>query len=200
MKEAFDFEWNTDRVASLKVSYTHPQPEGLVAVREYKLTEVDGVRCLLLRWAKEADFAVDGFTFELEELDASGACIRRAAVTYGEADIPAVAKGETFIPLQGIPVSEPCTDIRVYLTALTSGRYRYSIQGNRVTVDYDAPEPWVYDGRGGREDGLSDRVSLRVVSSRRRKVKLIWPAAVLFVVLLLLVLLLPFVSDLIGPY
>ncbi len=199
MREPFDFVWNTVRAASARISYVHPQPEGLMAVREYKFTEVDGVRCLLLRWAKEADFAVDGFAFELEELDAAGACIRCTTVTYGKMDIPAVAKGETFIPGQGIPVSEPCADIRVRLTALTSGSYHYTVRGNRVTVGYDMPEPWVYDGRGGREDGLSDGISLRVVSSRRRKVKYLWPAAVLFVVLLLLVTLFPFISDLIRP-
>lgn len=195
MKERMKNHWNTDGLTSATVPYTRFQPEGLVAVREYRFAVVSGVRCLLLRWAKEADFTVDGFSFALEELDASGACIRRTEIVYGASDVPDVAQGETFVPSQGIPVSDPCADVRVCLTALTSGSYRYRVQGERVLVEYDTPEPWVYDGAGGRSDGLSDNVTLRVLSGRHRRARLLWPAGLLFVVAVLIALFYPLISE-----
>lgn len=200
MKERMKNHWNTDGLTSAAVPYTQFQPAGLVAVREYRFVAVGGTRCLLLRWAKEADFAVDGFSFALEELDASGACIRCTEIVYGASDVPAVTQGETFVPAQGIPVSEPCVEVRVRLIALTSGSYRYRVQGERVSVEYDTPEPWIYDETGGRSDGLSDHVNLRVLSGRHRRARLLWPAGLLFVVAVLTALLYPLISEIFASW
>lgn len=193
MMKPSEFDRNTDRLAAVRIPYTRPCPEGLMAVRDFLFTEAEGGRCLLLRWVKEADFEVDSFTFELEQLDAAGGCLGVIAVTYQGMDIPPIAPGETFVPERGIAVHRSCTDIRVRLTELISGSYMYRVKGNRVEIDYRISEPWVYGMWDGREDGLSDTVSLRVVSGRRRRVRLLWPAAVLSVLLLILVILAPFI-------
>lgn len=200
MKERMNHDWNTELLTAMAVPYTRPQPEGLVAVREYRFASVGGTRCVLLNWAKEADFSVDGFTFDLEELDAAGFCIRCTRIAYGAADVPDIARGETFVPSQGIPVSDPCVEVCIRLVTLTSGNFRYRVNGEQVSVDYDTPEPWVYDEKGGRAEGLSDSVSLRVLSGRRKKAKLLWPAGVLFVLAVLAALLLPFFSELFRSF
>lgn len=200
MKERMNHDWNAEVLTAEAVPYTRPQPEGLVAVREYRFVAVGGVRCVLLNWAKEAEFSVDSFTFDLEEMDAAGTCIHRTRVTYGASDIADATRRETFIPSQGIPVSDPCVEVCVRLISLTSEGFRYRVSGERVLVDYDTPEPWLYDEKGGQSEELSDDVPLRVLSGRRKKAKLLWPAGVLFVAAVLAALLLPFFAELFRSF
>lgn len=176
------------------VPYTRPQPEGLVAVREYCIADGGGTPCLLLKWALEADFPVDRFLFAVEELDAAGDLLETLTVTCEGTDIPPVTRGECFVPPRGILLRDACADIRVRLLEVESAGYLYLIREGRVTVDYLADEPWIYEEEGGASEGLSPRVSLRVRSKLRRRVRFLWPAALLTFLLILWGILAPGLS------
>ena len=182
---------------SAGVPYSHPQPGGLVAVREFLFAEAEGERVVLLRWAMEADFSVDRFTFNLEQLDGAGASLGRVTVTYGGNDIPCAERGALFTPPSGISVDKGCVDIRVRLLEVVSGQYVYRPCGGGAEVTFEPPLPWHYDEAGGRQEGLSDEVCLKVESKRRRRMRpgftfLGVLAALLSLVLLLWVILAPY--------
>lgn len=188
----------TEKIKSTAVRelYALPQPAGLVAVREYLLTEVDGCRVLILRWIKEAEFAIDSMTFEVTMLDAVGGELGRVTVTHLASDIPPAETGHILTPDRGISVDGGCMDIRVRLTEVRSGSYIYRPEGAGVTVDYTAEEPWRYDAHAGEHEGLTDSHPLRVRSKRSGKVRFLWPVALLTVLLIAGFVLYPYLSDL----
>ena len=201
MTERNKNQWNTPGYISgggpSGVPYNHPQPRGLVAVREFLFTEAEGERIVLLRWAMEADFPVDRMTFRLEQLDGAGTVLGRVTVTYGGGDIPRTERGGLFTPSDGIAVDRGCTDIRVKLLEAVSGQYVYRPGGDGVAEEFLPPLPWRYDSEGGRRDGLSDEVCLKVESKRRRRMasglKLLgFLAALLSLILMLWVILAPY--------
>lgn len=191
-KEQLVYEFSTD--VSVKETYAHPQPEGLMAVQDFLFTNRAGGRYVLLRWVMEAEFPVDRFTIELKQMDPVNECLDTVTVTYQGLDIPPLKQGDLFVPAQGIAVQDKCTDIRVRLIEVVSGDFVYRVKGSRVEVDFCAPEPWVYDPRGGREDRLSDTVSLRVGSKLGGKVRFGWPIAILSALLLILLMVLPYLT------
>ena len=171
--------------------YVHPQPGGLVTVREYRMTDVDGSPCLLLKWALEADFSVDRFRFSVEELDVAGELLETLTVTCEGSDIPPLSTGECFVPPCAIRLKEACADVRIRLLEVESAGYLYKIRNGRVTLDYEAEEPWVYGADDGVSDGMNTHTSLRVRSKMKRRVRFLWPAALLTFLLLLLAILAP---------
>ena len=183
-----------DSRTSAKEPYLHPQPEGLMRVKDYLFTETEEGRCLLLRWVMETDFPVDLCSFDLLELDAADECIRKTALSYTRSDLEGLRLGDVFIPIDGILVCEGCSSIRVQITAVYSANYVYSVKGTRVEVGYRAPECWAYDKKPGREDDLTEDIPLRVSGKRRVRMSHILPVAILTVLLMIAAVLLPYVS------
>lgn len=165
--------------------YAHPQPAGLCALREYLLTDLEEGRVLLLRWVKEADFAIDAMTFEITMLDAAGGELGRVTVTQQDGDIPPVEAGQIFTPERGIPVNGGCVDIRLRLLEVRSGAYIYCVENGAVITDYQAPEPWRYAPHAGERERLTEEKGLRVRSKRAGKVRFLWPVALLTMLALL---------------
>ncbi len=173
--------------------YPYRQPTGTVRVQDYLLTELNGRWCLLLRWVKEADMPLDGLTFELSELDAAGAVLATRRVAWVDFDLPETEVGRPFLPEQGIAVSEQCRSVRIQLSEVVSGAYVYRYRpGRPMTVAYRGEEPWVYDGRAGEKEGLSDTVDQQVCTKLGRRVRFTRLLALLTVLLLLLVILFPY--------
>lgn len=195
MKQMDRIEFERAAESSFKEVYAHPQPEGLLRVQDFLFAHHEGKRYVLLRWNPEADFKVDRFTFELQQLDPVGECLATETVTYRGMDLSALRPGEPFVPAHGIAVRDKCTDIRVQLTEVVSGEYVYRVKGTRVVVAYDSPTPWQYDPRSGRKEGLSDKVSLCVGSKRHGKVGFGWLMALLSVLLLILVIIFPYLLS-----
>lgn len=172
-------------------SYIHPQPNAPVAVREYRIAEGDGVPCLLLKWALEDDVPVDGFRFAVEELDTAGDLLETLTVTCEGTEIPSVTLGECFIAPRAIRIREACADVRIRLLEVESAGYVYRIRNGRVTTDYAEEEAWSYVAEDGASDGLNAHTSLRVRSKLKRRVRFLWPAALLTFLLLLYAILSP---------
>jgi hypothetical protein len=155
------------------------------------MADGDGSPCLLLKWVLEADFAVDRFLFSVEELDVAGDLLETLTVTCEGADIPPVSTGECFVPPCAIRLKEACADVRVRLLEVESAGYVYRIRNGRVTTDYAEEEPWRYVAEDGISDGLNAHMFLRVCSKMKRRVRFLWPMALLAFLLLLLAILAP---------
>ena len=164
--------------------YTLPQPSGLLAVKEYLLTDVEEDRLLLLRWVRELEYFVDSLTYEIIMLDSVGAELGRKVVTHVAADIPFAEVGEVFALKRGIPVAVDCMSVRIRVTEVKSGAYVYRVVGEAVCMDYVSQEPWKLDSKAGKKEKLTDRNPLLVRSKRTEKVSFLWPAAVLAVLIL----------------
>ena len=175
--------------------YTLPQPAGLLAVREYLLTDVEGERLLILRWVRETEVPVDAMTYEIVMLDAVGAELGRRTATHLAADIPPAEIGAVFTLKRGIPVDEGCRNIRIRITEVRSGSYVYRTSGSTVVTDYIPEEPWSYDPNAGNREKLTDRIPLRVRSKRMGRVHHLWPVALLIALLLAAVITLPALTD-----
>jgi hypothetical protein len=180
--------------ASRREPYLHPQPEGLVAVKDYLFARVDGQACLLLRWVLDTDLPVERVTFALRELDPAGEELETVTVTYEGEDIPRAPRGTCFAPDRGISVHERCTDLRVILLEVASEGYLYRRRGERMVLDYVPEEPWVFRDTDGEEEGLSDTVPLRLTSKRRGHPRFLCPLALGAFLLTLLVILLPLLA------
>jgi hypothetical protein len=72
-----------------------------------------------------------------------------------------------------------------------SAGYVYKIRNGRAVLDYAEEEPWCYAVEDGVSDGLNAHTSLRVRSKLKRRVRFLWPAALLTFLLLLLAILAP---------
>ena len=199
MMKQFDL-YTDDSARSVKERYVHPQPEGLVSVQDFLLTGTDDGRCVLIRWSMDAEFPVDRFTFLFKELDAGGAVLREETVTYEGLDIPPAACGELFVTERAIAVSERCADIMVQLIELNSGNYVYRVRGTRAEVDYRVEDAWQYDKKAGHKEKLNKKISLRVFSKCRVKIKSRWLVTVLAVLLLAFVILFPMIRLIVTPY
>ena len=199
MMKRFDFEAALADITP-KESYAYPQPEGLVTVQDYLFSAVEGTRCVLIRWCKEADFPIDEYTFELQQLDVADQLLESVTVTYKGRDIPAAAKGDSFVPERAVTVLPRCHSIRVQLVELISGNYVYRVKGIRVEVGYRTAEPWQYDVKGGRKEGLSDRIPLRVESKRRYTARACGFIAFLAALALAVVILFPWLFAMLKPY
>ena len=186
---------NQIRDTTVYSPYTHPQPAGLLSVQEYLLTDVDGVRVLLLRWIKEIGFPIDSMTYEVVTLDAVGAELGRHTVSHVASDIPSAEIGQSFTLNRGIPVEGGCMHIRVRITEVKSGAYVYRVSGTTVTADYIPEEPWTYDPKAGDGEKITDESTLRVRSKRTGKVHLLGVAAFLAVLLIAASIILPYIAD-----
>ena len=178
-----DFDWNTHHSSS-KEAYLYPQPDGLLRVKDYLFAEGKEGRCVLLRWILEAEFPVDTVRYEVEQLDAAEECCGVTSVVLTLRDFHEARPGDTFIPSEGVAVAAACTSVRVHLREVTSGTYRYRVNGTRVETDYRFPDYWRYEKKPGQRDGLNEDTPLRVRWQRRARVGFVWPAAVLAVLVM----------------
>ena len=199
MMKRFDID-KEDGARSVKERYTHPQAEGLVSVQDFLLTTAESGRCVLIRWSMDAEFPVDRFTFLFKELDAAGETLSEATVTYEGLDIPPAECGELFVPEQAIAVSDRCADIHVQLVELVSGNYVYRVKGTRAEVDYRVEDAWLYDKKAGRKEKLKKKITMRVFSKCRVKMKKRWLVTVLTVLLLTVVVFFPMIRLIVSPY
>lgn len=117
-----------------KGSYTHPQADGYVALKQYIFTRREGKRCLLLRFANEYSRTVHGFEVVVTQLSSDGRVIGRSRVPYQNIS---VSPGNTYAPDSGIVVADNCSDFRISLVYFVSGDYKYVIRHGRAVAHYD---------------------------------------------------------------
>ena len=124
----------TDRQFVEKGSYTHPQADGYIALKQYIFMRKDNKRCLLFRFANEFSQTVHGFEIVVTQLSADGRVIGRSRVPYHNIS---VGTGNTYSPDSGVVVHDNCTDFRVTLVYFVSGCYKYVVKHGHAVAHYD---------------------------------------------------------------
>ena len=118
--------------------YHYKQPSELVSVKNYIFTRKAGKKCLLLRFSNDLSHTVDSMRFTLRQMDATGKVIDETEVAYADMDLLA---GASFVSQKAIVVDEFCTDFRVYVNEIRSGRYKYTVDNGAVSVNYVKDKP-----------------------------------------------------------
>lgn len=117
-----------------KGNYNHPQPHGLIAVKQYVFATQNGKRTLLLRFANESPLSLDGFEFVVTELDRRGEVLDRHKISHTGISVEA---GGTYCPPSGIIVRGECTDFLIKVISVHSGMYRYTQRRGQIVAHYD---------------------------------------------------------------
>ncbi len=168
--------------------YDYPQPEGLIAVREYLLTVAENERLCLLRWIKEVDCELDSMQFELIQFDANGTELARDLYKLDKSDIPSVEAGALFSLTRALPIDARCASVRVRLQQVTSGAFTYRVQNNLVTVSYTVGEAWERDKKEEKRSKKKKKTALTnertVAPIRIKKIRFLRLAAFLTVILM----------------
>lgn len=124
----------TDKDFIEKGSYTHPTPDGCIALKQYIITKEKGKRCLLLRFVNESAHTISAFEYVITELSSSGKVLGHSRITH--TGIAVVSEG-TYTPSSGIVVHNNCTDFRIRLVSYVSGAYKYVLKHGRAVAHYD---------------------------------------------------------------
>ena len=159
-----------------KGSYTHPVPDGCIALKQYIFTKQKGKRCLLLRFVNESAHTVSAFEFVVTELSSDGKVLGRSRITHSGVSI---TSGNTYAPPSGIVVHNNCTDFRIRLVSFVSGVYKYVMKHGRAVAHYDP--------RGYRisksKPGVYNYAEVTPINSRGKRVfTLIAAAAIILIV------------------
>lgn len=117
-----------------KGSYNHPQPQGMLTLKQYIFSTNAGKRTLLLRFANESPLELDGFEFVIVELNRRGDVITRHRLFHSDLRI---AAGGTYCPTSGVVVSDECADFRIKVISIRSGIYRYTSRRGQLVAHYD---------------------------------------------------------------
>ncbi len=125
--------------------YSHPQTGGYLSLKQFILIEQEGTRCLLLRFANESDFEINGARFIVKQLNSNGEDIGRVDIDYRDM---ALSAGQMYAPEQGIVVKKDCVDFTVQMVSLISGDYKYVFENGVVNASYD---PRGYNDKPRRE-------------------------------------------------
>ncbi len=183
---------------SVRRVYEYAQPPAPVAVREYLLTRLEGERCCLLHWLLREDIRLDRMSFTLIQLDENGEELASSEITHEAGELPTVESGHLFAPPRAIPILPRCATVRVRLRELVSDVYLYRMTPTGVTVDYIADTAWVYDKKAPKKDKLKRRIPLRVTSKLGRRVRGVWPVALLGLLLVAWVISWPYLERVIN--
>lgn len=196
--EKGDEQMKEDRLIS-KSPYNYSQVSGFIVVKQYMLVRTDGKKCVMLRFANEADYAVDYFDFTLIQLDSKGGIIEK---THVECNGLSFGAGNTYAMDKGIIVDEKCIDIRVQMESARSGNYRYTVSGGRrVVAHYDCEETWKYLSATDVAADLKKNKQFSELNSRKKErhpYAFIRFVAIVTVLVVLLVNLIPYVNRLLS--
>lgn len=114
--------------------YTHSQIDGFISVKNYLFTYVKDQKYLFIRFTNLTDFVVHSMRFTLSLLDRTGAVLQTREISLDQLTFQ---PGHTYSPPQAIAVDEFCTDFKLEFSQVTSGKYIYRVEGQRITVLYE---------------------------------------------------------------
>ena len=144
-----------------KSEYSHPHVGNFVSAKQYMMYRYQGRKCLLIRFANEADYIVDSFEFQLVQLDSKGTILGEMK---SKCDNLHFSPGELFAMEKGIVVDDRCVDCRIHVTRAVSGKYLYTVSRGRVlSLHYVCDDQWRY---------IKNKNMPKVVSFRKNRLGL----------------------------
>ena len=125
-----------------KSEYSHPHVASFISAKQYMMYRYQGRKCLLIRFANEADYTVDSFEFQLVQLDSKGTILGEIK---SKCENLHFAPGELFAMEKGIVVDDRCVDCRIHVIKAVSGKYLYTVNRGRVlSIHYVCDDEWKY--------------------------------------------------------
>ena len=120
-----------------KGNYRYSQIDNFVSVKNYIFLRKKGVKCLLLRFSNELGYTVDGMSYVVFQYDVDGNLLGRRQVRHNDIMLNPLGTYATSEPLE---VNEKCTDFKVVFLEVRSGKYRYRVVDQVVSVCYAGGE------------------------------------------------------------
>ena len=120
-----------------KGNYRYSQIGNFVSVKDYIFLRKRGVKCLFLRFYNELAYAVDGMSYVVFQYDAEGNLLGRRQVSHNDIKLNPLGTYATSEPLE---IGEKCTDFKVVFSEVRSGKYRYRVVDQIVSVCYASGE------------------------------------------------------------
>ena len=124
----------TEEKCIKKGIYSYPQLSGYLSVKQFMIIERKEKKCLILRFANEADFEIKSARFNLKQLNAKGDVIDESKLEYLSLNLKA---GDMCAPRDGIVLKKDCADVLIKLVSLVGGRYEYHFKNDIVTAHYN---------------------------------------------------------------
>ena len=148
--------------------YQYSQIENFISVKDYMLVRSDDKKCLMFRFANNADYTITAMNFTITQLDNSGKVIATTKHMYESLTI---APDAQFVPDEGIVVDEKCHDFKVSFTEVRSDKYRYTVKNGKIQVFYDEDYTRI----------TTQKVSNRAECRNVRKLKIGKPKVAVFI-------------------
>lgn len=120
-----------------KGNYGHSQIGNFVSVKNYIFMRKKGVKCLLLRFYNELGYTVDSISYVVFQYDVEGNLLERMQVRHNDIKLNPLGTYATPEPLE---VDEKCMDFKVVFSEVRSGKYRYRVVDQIVSVSYASSE------------------------------------------------------------
>ena len=114
--------------------YDHYQSGNFFSVKHYIIVEVEGKRCLLLRFENEMKKTVHAVEFIVRQLDVKGNEIGTSTIKYSGLQ---VLGGQLYSAEDGIVIENECTDFVVYMKYVICGNTKYVFRKGQITAHYD---------------------------------------------------------------
>lgn len=120
-----------------KGNYRHSQISNFVSVKNYIFMRKKGAKCLLLRFFNELSYTVDGMTYVIFQYDAEGNLLKRQQVRHSDIKLNPLG---TYVTVDPLEVDEKCVDFKIAFSEVRSGKYRYHVVDQIVSVCYASGE------------------------------------------------------------
>ena len=120
-----------------KGNYRHSQIGNFVSVKDYIFLRKKGVKYLLLRFSNELGYTVDAMSYMVFQYDADGNLLERLSVGHSDIKLKPLCTYATGEPLA---VEEKCVDFKIICLEVHSGKYRYLVNDQIVSVSYASSE------------------------------------------------------------
>ena len=144
-----------------KGKYTAPQPEQLIAVKQYIFMRgADGSKQLVLRLANDRNELCHGFSLAVYQYDAKGNMLGEDHFETEEGKV--YEPGASFALEKVFKVKEKCSEVRVRLLWARFGDYTYQVESSGVSVVYEKGKETLAQMPAPRRGGAR-KVKMRVL-------------------------------------
>ena len=127
-----------------KVVYRYPQPAGFVSVKDFVFARNNGRKCLLIRFSNDTSFRIDRLEYTVTQLDDKGEVIGKTKQIKSGLSLE---YGCIFTTPDGVIVDENCSDIRVDMENICSGKIKYRFENGELNAEYMRDLTTIVEGK-----------------------------------------------------
>jgi len=109
--------------------YKYSQIKNFLSVKNYVFIRQEEKKCLLIRFSNDMGYNIHSLKYTLIQIDRSGKVLDKTKIVRKSLDI---APGAIYTGEQAIVVDEFCSDFKVEIEEVVSGKYRYKVRNGEV--------------------------------------------------------------------